>query len=88
MHLIAACILLSGLSRAFQLPFKLPFFQVQDDVPQLFAPPQNKPPRIAIVGAGAGGASAAFWISKGKERFGLDVEVDVFDREPYIGGSE
>ncbi|KAL0950719.1 hypothetical protein HGRIS_007495 [Hohenbuehelia grisea] len=42
--------------------------------------------RIAIVGAGAGGSSAAYWISRAKERFGLDVEIDVYEREGYIGG--
>lgn len=49
---------------------------------------EPKPNRIAIVGAGAGGSSAAFWVSKAKERFGLDVEIDVYDRETYIGGSK
>jgi prenylcysteine oxidase/farnesylcysteine lyase len=43
-------------------------------------------PRIAIIGAGAGGSSAAFWISKAKERFGLDVQVDVYEAADYIGG--
>ncbi|KAF5377177.1 hypothetical protein D9615_006339 [Tricholomella constricta] len=43
-------------------------------------------PRIAIIGAGAGGSSAAFWISKAKERYGLSVEIDVYERETYIGG--
>nr|BAH22596.1 hypothetical protein [Pholiota nameko] len=42
--------------------------------------------RIAIIGAGAGGSSASFWISKAKERFGLDVEIDVYERNDYIGG--
>jgi prenylcysteine oxidase/farnesylcysteine lyase len=43
-------------------------------------------PRIAIIGAGAGGSSAAFWISKAKERHGLDVAIDVFERSDYVGG--
>jgi prenylcysteine oxidase/farnesylcysteine lyase len=43
-------------------------------------------PRIAIIGAGAGGSSSAFWISKAKERFGVDVEIDVYDSNGYIGG--
>lgn len=42
--------------------------------------------RFAIIGAGAGGSSAAFWISKSKERFGHDIEVDVYEKENYIGG--
>ena len=88
MRLFAVCVLLSGSSLAFQLPFKLPFFQAQDDAHQLVAPSDSKSPRVAIVGAGAAGSSAAFWISKAKERFGFEVEVDVFDRESYIGGSK
>ncbi|KAF8898344.1 Prenylcysteine lyase-domain-containing protein [Infundibulicybe gibba] len=44
------------------------------------------PSRVAVIGAGAGGSSAAFWISKGKERFGVDIEVDVYERESYVGG--
>jgi len=41
---------------------------------------------IAIIGAGAGGSSAAFWIAKAKERYGLDVVVDIFERSDYVGG--
>ena len=44
--------------------------------------------RIAIIGAGAGGSSSAFWIGKAKERWGLDLEVDLYDSRSYIGGSE
>ena len=77
---------------AFQFPFKLPFFSsassqvplVANDVPET----QAIPNRIAIIGAGAAGSSAAFWISKAKERYGLDVEVDVYDKNAYIGGRE
>ncbi|OSC98850.1 hypothetical protein PYCCODRAFT_1438835 [Trametes coccinea BRFM310] len=75
---------------AFQLPFnlKLPAFlsgsQSPITVPQL--PDNATPNRVAIIGAGAAGSSAAFWISKGKERYGLDVEIDVYDKNPYIGG--
>ncbi|KAK1218693.1 hypothetical protein PQX77_018592 [Marasmius sp. AFHP31] len=46
----------------------------------------NSTPRIAIVGAGAGGSSAAFWIAKAKERFGVDVEIDVYEQNSYVGG--
>ncbi|KAH9982199.1 Prenylcysteine lyase-domain-containing protein [Lactifluus volemus] len=35
---------------------------------------------------GAGGSSAAFWIAKAKERHGLDVAVDIYERSDYIGG--
>ena len=44
--------------------------------------------RVAIVGAGAAGSAAAFWIGKARERFGLDVEVDVYESNSYVGGRE
>lgn len=53
--------------------------QLQVDV----APP---PLRIAVIGAGAGGSSAAFWISKAKERQDMKVEVHIFDKNDYVGG--
>ncbi|KAG8999210.1 hypothetical protein FRB94_006399 [Tulasnella sp. JGI-2019a] len=42
--------------------------------------------KIAVIGAGAGGSSAAYWVSKAQERHGLDVEVDVFEKDSRIGG--
>jgi prenylcysteine oxidase/farnesylcysteine lyase len=44
--------------------------------------------RVAIVGAGAAGSSAAFWISKAAERLGKDIAVDVYESSDYIGGSK
>ncbi|KAJ7042618.1 Prenylcysteine lyase-domain-containing protein [Mycena alexandri] len=70
---------------AFQLPFKVPFFNNHSSGQQPLRPANTKP-RIAIIGAGAGGSSAAWWISKAKERFGIDVEIDVYDKESYVGG--
>ena len=75
---------------AFQFPFKLPFFSnaaTQEPLAVPEVPAETTVPnRIAIIGAGAGGSSAAFWIGKAKERYGLDVEVDVYDKNEYIGG--
>ncbi|KAH7930566.1 FAD/NAD(P)-binding domain-containing protein [Leucogyrophana mollusca] len=68
---------------AFQLPFKVPFFKSKTAIVSESA---QGTPRIAIIGAGAGGSSAAFWISKAKERFGIHVEVDVYERAAYVGG--
>lgn len=75
---------------AFQLPFEIPFLKqtAPKQTPILPDDSPNASPRIAIIGAGAGGTSAAFWISKAKERFGLDVEVDVYDKADYVGGRE
>ena len=44
--------------------------------------------RIAIIGGGAGGSSSAFWLEQAKSRFGLDIDVHVFEKEDRIGGSE
>ena len=75
--------LLIGSGLAFQFPFSVPFFKSKDSV---HIEEAQASPRIAIIGAGAGGSSAAFWISKAKERFGIDVEIDVYERSDYIGG--
>ncbi|KAG1825546.1 Prenylcysteine lyase-domain-containing protein [Suillus subaureus] len=61
-------------SLAFQFPFSIPLFKSKDSADLEQA---HISPRIAIIGAGAGGSSAAFWISKAKKRFGIDY---------YIGG--
>lgn len=80
-------VLLITPSIAFQFPFKLPFLKstqtilVEEQV-------VNATPRIAIIGAGAAGSSAAFWISKAKQRSEIDVQVDVYERASYIGGRE
>lgn len=44
------------------------------------------PHRIAIVGAGPAGSSAAFWAAKAKARSGVSVEIDVFEKSDYVGG--
>ncbi|KAF9270773.1 hypothetical protein L218DRAFT_889560 [Marasmius fiardii PR-910] len=77
---------LASVSLAFQLPFKVPFFKSTQTVLKDDSGSDHGTPRIAIIGAGAGGSSAAFWIAKAKERFGIDVEVDVYEKESYIGG--
>ncbi|KAJ7596706.1 Prenylcysteine lyase-domain-containing protein [Mycena floridula] len=75
---------------AFQLPFEVPFlsrFKAQLPLHSPPIEPADLISRIAIIGAGAGGSSAAFWISKAKERAGsLQVEVDVYEKSDYIGG--
>jgi hypothetical protein len=78
---------LSEVAAAFKLPFHIPWVTARfsDQVP-LALPGADTTPRIAIVGAGAGGSSAAFWIGKAKERYGLNIEIDIFDSKPYIGG--
>ena len=92
----AACAL-AEVGHAFKLPFgiQLPWANAHVNSQQLplaisieHEEPEVPSNRIAIIGAGAGGSSAAFWIGKAKERWGLDVEVDVFEASDYVGGSE
>lgn len=79
----------SALAFQIQFPFKVPeFFSSKIPLTQVEEAIVSTTPQIAIIGAGAGGSSAAFWISKARERFGLDVEIDVYERNDYIGGSE
>ncbi|KAI0084957.1 FAD/NAD(P)-binding domain-containing protein [Irpex rosettiformis] len=87
----------AGVGYALQLPFGLQFpwatarlnnqqLPLAISVEDVHAEPETPSNRIAIIGAGAGGSSAAFWIGKAKERWGLDVEVDVFEAKDYVGG--
>ncbi|KAI0035817.1 FAD/NAD-P-binding domain-containing protein [Vararia minispora EC-137] len=67
----------------------LPVLAAQCVLAAAFSPaqePRSTPHRIAVVGAGAGGSSAAFWLSKARERNALDVIVDVYERADYVGG--
>lgn len=79
---------------AWSLPFRVPWVHAHDGTQQILgaqttaSTPDAEVPanRIAIVGAGAAGSAAAFWIGKARERYGLDVEVDIYDSNSYIGG--
>ncbi|KAG2160140.1 FAD/NAD(P)-binding domain-containing protein [Suillus bovinus] len=83
MHRLLIYSLFICTSLAFQFPFSIPLFKSKDSP---HVEQDHASPRIAIIGAGAGGSSAAFWISKAKERFGIDVEIDLYERSDYIGG--
>jgi prenylcysteine oxidase/farnesylcysteine lyase len=41
---------------------------------------------VAIIGAGAAGSSAAFWIERGRERLGANIVIDIYESESYVGG--
>ncbi|KAK2461697.1 hypothetical protein APHAL10511_006160 [Amanita phalloides] len=71
---------------AFQFPFSIPDIFKPKVQPFVFDSVPPATPRIAIIGAGAGGSSAAFWLSKAKQRSGLDIEVDIYEQSSYVGG--
>jgi prenylcysteine oxidase/farnesylcysteine lyase len=77
---------------AFELPFGIAKLFASTIAPTtITAHLENVPApisRIAIIGAGAGGSSAAFWLSKAKTRLGVDFEIDVYESSDYIGGRE
>jgi len=87
-------IILPELSIAWSLPqfdFRLPFSWNPVGTPGSqtvleSADVEPSPLRVAIIGAGAGGSSAAFWIAKAKERHEQNVHVDVYEQSDYIGG--
>lgn len=43
--------------------------------------------RIAIVGAGAGGSSAAYYLTKAARQNGDIIDIDVFEKRYQAGGS-
>jgi len=68
--------------------------------PSIISPPSKpRPPpekshqgkRVAIVGAGASGSAAAFFLERAAREAGLKdgaLEIVVYERNDYIGGSE
>lgn len=86
MHFLALTSLVT-LSAALQFPSWLPFVHSVDPQSVLNLPIQTQVlDRVAIIGAGAAGSSAAFWIGKANERYGLDIQVDVYEKSNKIGG--
>lgn len=66
-------------TNGFQFPLSIPFLPL----PWSSAPPH----RVAIIGAGAGGSSAAFWLSRAQNRTPEhNVHIEVFEKETYVGG--
>lgn len=82
LHLLLLCQFVAAFD--FQLPFSIPFFKAS--APLKPEELDDLVPRVAIIGAGPAGSSAAFWLQKAKERFSLNFEVDVYEKSNYIGG--
>ncbi|KAL1967592.1 hypothetical protein VTN77DRAFT_3107 [Rasamsonia byssochlamydoides] len=44
------------------------------------------PRRVAIIGAGSGGSSTAYYLRQYADFFDIPVNLTVFERNPYVGG--
>ncbi|KAF4631191.1 hypothetical protein G7Y89_g6938 [Cudoniella acicularis] len=42
--------------------------------------------RVAIIGAGAGGSSAAYYLQQFAEQSGVELNITVFEKSSYVGG--
>lgn len=49
-------------------------------------PHQKDPKTVAIIGAGAGGSSAAYWISEAFANSSASVKTTVYEQLPQVGG--
>ena len=77
--LLLTTLLLCSSTNAFQFPLAIPFLPF----PWATTPSH----RVAIIGAGAGGSSAAFWLSRAQNRTPEhNIYIDVFEKETYAGG--
>jgi len=59
--LAIAATLATAVVAELQFPFKFPFMQSNNE--------EMAPKTIAIIGAGAGGSSAAYWIHLARDRY-------------------
>lgn len=68
-------------ANSFEFPVRIPFFTPTPSY-------NNTTRRIAIIGAGAAGSSAAYWLSRAADRHPgiVDIAVDLYEKESYIGG--
>ncbi|KAI1940086.1 hypothetical protein LOZ66_002521 [Ophidiomyces ophidiicola] len=64
----------------------IPHVWSQSQKPLQKEPGSGQPKKIAIVGAGAGGASAAYHLRKYCDFFSVPIDITVFEKEAYVGG--
>ena len=83
----------AGTVQAFNLPFRLPSWLWFGGASNALTIDSGKPwynasKTVAIIGAGAGGSSTAFFIAKAKQRYGVDIDIHIYDKNEVVGGGE
>lgn len=88
---IAYILVIPGTVQALSLPFRLPSWLWFGSGSNALTIDSGKPwynasKTVAIIGAGAGGTSTAFFIAKAKQRYGLDIDIHIYDQNEFVGG--
>ena len=83
----------AGTAQALSLPFRLPswlWFGSRGNALTIDSgmPWYNASKTVAIIGAGAGGSSTAFFIAKAKQRYGVDIDIHIYDKNELVGGGK
>ena len=83
----------AGTAQALSLPFRLPSWLRFGSSSNALTIDSGKPwynasKTVAIIGAGAGGSSTAFFIAKAKQRYGVDIDIHIYDKNELVGGGE
>src|ERR1700753_3212697 len=79
--------------QALSLPFRLPSWLWFGGGSNALTIDSGKPwynasKTVAIIGAGAGGSSTAFFIAKARQRYGVDVDIHIYDKNEFVGGGD
>ncbi|KAF9650736.1 hypothetical protein BDM02DRAFT_1305567 [Thelephora ganbajun] len=91
MRWVAYVLLAAGTVQALSLPFRLPswlWFGSRSNALTIDSgkPWYNASKTVAVIGAGAGGSSTAFFIAKAKQRYGVDIDIHIYDKNELVGG--
>ena len=86
-------LVVAGTAQALSLPFRLPswlWFGSRSNALTIVPgkPWYNASKTVAIIGAGAGGSSTAFFIAKAKKRYGIDIDIHIYEKNEFVGGGE
>lgn len=89
----AYVLVVAGTVQALSLPFRLPswlWFGSRSNALTIDPgkPWYNASKTVAIIGAGAGGSSTAFFIAKAKQRYGVDIDIHIYEENEFVGGGE